>query len=151
MVSAVCVNPVLCSSVSGHCHQITIPQHRKQCEYCHAGLGSEQKKCKTSPVITPMGRRAGLRLTRRHNNFLPLFKSPISLAPPFGGSCWDVRDLHIGISSHLGQLGWVQGPTGTGETDTTPKVPSGTRGRNKGTQQVIFWICHPLPPHTVVS
>lgn len=116
-----------------------------------AGLGSEQEKCKMSPVITSTGRKAGLRLTRRHNNFLPLFKSPISLAPPFGGSCCDVRDLHIGTSSHLGQLGWVQGPTGTRETDAAPKVPSGTRGSNKGTQQVIFWICSLPSPPTLLS
>lgn len=87
-----------------------------------------------SPVITPMGRRAGLQLTRRHNNFLPLFKSPISLAPPFGGRCWTVRTLHTATSSHLGQLGWVQGPKGTREPDAAPKVPSGAWGSNKGTQ-----------------
>lgn len=73
-----------------------------------------------------MGSRAGLQLTRRHNNFLPLFKSPISLAPPFGGSCWVVRALHTGTSSYLGQLGIVQGPIVTREPDAAPKAPSGT-------------------------
>lgn len=71
-----------------------------------------------------MGSRAGLQLTRRHNNFLPLFKSPISLAPPFGGSCWAVRDLHTGTSSHLRQLGHVQGPIGMREPDPALKAPS---------------------------
>lgn len=72
-----------------------------------------------------MGSRAGLQLTRRHNNFLPLFKSPISLAPPFGGSCWAVRALHTGTSSHLGQLGHVQGPIGMREL--LPRLLQGPR------------------------
>lgn len=105
-----------------------------------AGLGSGQKKRKSPrlSVIAPMGSRAGLQLTRRHNNFLPLFKSPISPAPPFGDSCWAVRALHTGTSSHLGQLGHVQGPIGMREPVAAPKVPSGAQAAARAP-------CRPFP------
>lgn len=61
----------------------------------------------TSLVITLTGNRAGFQLAQRHNNFLPLFKSPVSLAPPLarqprGEGGWPVRAQDPGMPLHVG-------------------------------------------------
>lgn len=94
----------------GLCHPVTMPDTGNNALTVTAGSGAEHRNVRCCvPVIALTGDWAGLQLARRHNNFLPLFKSPVpSPCPTFwrqhprGESGWVGRAPGPRVPSQLG-------------------------------------------------